>query len=69
MHFDFFSQNSSTVPAIFVTASHQVSKEAHDAIVLWVEDFPKHNFKVCIREAKVFSGPHSNVKIVSGLYQ
>jgi len=44
-------------------------KKAHEAILLWVEDFPKHSFKICIREAKVFSGPQSNIKIVSVFYQ
>ena len=61
-------QHFATAPAIYVTASHQVSKEAHEAIAVWVEDFPKYSYKICIREAKMFTGPHSKIKIVSAFY-
>lgn len=60
-----FSQRFSTPPAMFVTASHQVPKGAHEAIVLWVENFSEESFTICIREAKMFNGPHNNIKIVS----
>ena len=50
---------------IFVTASHQVAKGAHEAIVLWVETFSEDSFTICIREAKMFTGPHNNINIVS----
>ncbi|KAL9961296.1 hypothetical protein ACROYT_G030208 [Oculina patagonica] len=53
----------SSPPAIFVTASHQVAKGAHEAIVLWVENFSEGSFTICVREAKMFDGPHNNINI------
>ena len=31
----------------------------------WVEELREDNFKICLREAKIFDGLHSNIKIVS----
>ncbi|XP_078382509.1 uncharacterized protein LOC144665196 [Oculina patagonica] len=58
-----FQQRFSTLPKIFVTASHQFSKRPQDAMAVWVEDLRVVNFKVCLRETKMFDGPHENIKI------
>ena len=58
-------QRFSTPPAIFVTASHQFPKRPQDAMAVWVEDLRVDNFKICLREAKIFDGPHKGIKIVS----
>ncbi|XP_078382516.1 uncharacterized protein LOC144665202 [Oculina patagonica] len=58
-----FKKRFSSPPAIFVTASHQVAKGAHEAIVLWVENFSEGSFTICVREAKMFDGPHNNINI------
>ena len=34
-------------------------------MVVWVEELRQDNFKICLREAKIFDGPHNNIKIVS----
>ena len=34
-------------------------------MVLWVEELRQDNFKICLREAKIFNGLHNNIKIVS----
>ena len=34
-------------------------------MAVWVEELGVDNFKVCLREAKIFDGPHKNIKIVS----
>ncbi|KAJ7382888.1 hypothetical protein OS493_031946 [Desmophyllum pertusum] len=60
-----FQQRFSTLPTIFVTASHQFPKRPQDAMAVWVEDLREDNFKICLREAKIFDGPHRNLKIVS----
>ncbi|KAJ7382908.1 hypothetical protein OS493_031966 [Desmophyllum pertusum] len=41
----------STLPTIFVTASHQLPKRPQDAMAVWVEDLREDNFKICLREA------------------
>ena len=61
-------QRFSTLPTIFVTASHQVPKRPQDAMALWVEELRVNNFKICLREAKIFDGPHKSIKIVSKFY-
>ena len=58
-------QRFSAPPTIFVTASHQFPKRPQDAMVVWVEDLRVDNFKICLREAKIFDGPHKGIKIVS----
>ncbi|KAL9961058.1 hypothetical protein ACROYT_G029938 [Oculina patagonica] len=58
-----FQQRFATLPKIFVTATHQFPKRPQDAMVVWVEDLRVDNFKVCLREAKMFDGPHENIKI------
>jgi hypothetical protein len=58
-------QRCSTPPTIFVTASHQFPKRPRDAMTVWVEELRVDNFKICLREAKIFDGPHKNIKIVS----
>ena len=35
-------------------------------MAMWVEELRVNNFKICLREAKIFDGPHKNIKIVSG---
>ena len=57
-------QRFSTPPTIFVTASHQVSKRPQDAMAVWVEELRMGNFKICLREAKIFDGPHKGITIV-----
>jgi len=34
-------------------------------MAVWVEELRVDNFKICFREAKIFDGPHKNIKIVS----
>ena len=34
-------------------------------MAVWVEELREGNFKICLREAKIFDGPHKNIKIVS----
>ena len=34
-------------------------------MAVWVEELRVDNFKVCLREAKIFDGPHKGIKIVS----
>ncbi|KAJ7382889.1 hypothetical protein OS493_031947 [Desmophyllum pertusum] len=58
-----FQQRFPTLPIIFVTASHQFPKRPQDAMAVWVEDLHEDNFKICLREAKIFDGPHRNIKI------
>ena len=58
-------QRFSTPPTTFVTASHQFPKRPQDAMAVWVEDSRVDNFKICLREAKIFDGPHKGIKIVS----
>ena len=36
-------------------------------MAVWVEELRVDNVKICLREAKIFDGPHKNIKIVSGL--
>ena len=36
-------------------------------MAVWVEELRVDNFKICLREAKIFDGPHKNIKIVSEL--
>ena len=57
----------STPPSVFVTAGHQIPKRPQDAMAVWVEELRVDNFKICFREAKIFDGPHKNIKIVSEL--
>ena len=65
-HF-FIFQRFSTPPNIFVTAGHQIPKKPQDAMAMWVEELRVDDFKICFREAKIFDGPHKNIKIVSEL--
>ena len=58
-------QRFSTPPTIFVTASHPFPKRPQDAMAVWVEELRVDNFKICLREAKIFDGPHKGIKIVS----
>ena len=58
-------QRFSTPPTIFVTASHQFPKRPQDAMAVWVEELRVDNFKICLREAKIFDGAHKGIKIVS----
>ncbi|KAL9961051.1 hypothetical protein ACROYT_G029931 [Oculina patagonica] len=58
-----FQQRFSAPPKIFLTATHQFPKRPQDAMAVWVEDLRVDNFKVCLREAKMFDGPHQNIKI------
>ena len=34
-------------------------------MAVWVEELSVDYFKICLREAKIFDGPHENIKIVS----
>ena len=34
-------------------------------MVVWVEELRVDNFKICLKEAKIFDGPHKGIKIVS----
>ncbi|XP_020607555.1 uncharacterized protein LOC110046209 [Orbicella faveolata] len=61
----YFQQRFSTLPTIFVTAGHQIPKRPQDAMAVWVEELSVDYFKICLREAKIFDGPHENIKIVS----
>jgi len=65
--FFYLFQRFSTPPNIFVTAGHQISKRPQDAMAVWVEELRVDNFKICLRGAKIFDGPHKNIKIVSEL--
>ena len=58
-------QRFSSPPTIFVTATHGVTNRTQDAMAMWVEDLKVGSFKICLREAKIFDGPHKNLKIVS----
>jgi len=58
-----FQQRFSTPPTIFVTVTHQNPMRPQDAMAVWVEDLRVDNFKICFREAKIFDGPHKNIKI------
>ena len=57
-------QRFSSPPTIFVTVTHGVTNRTQDAMALWVEDLKAESFKICLREAKIFDGPHKNLKIV-----
>ena len=65
--FFFLFQRFSNAPNIFVTAGHEIPKRPQDAMAVWVEELRVDNFKICLREAKIFDGPHKNIKIVSEL--
>ena len=52
-------------PTIFVTANHGVINRTQDAMALWVEELKVNSFKICLREAKIFDGPHKNLKVLS----
>ena len=67
IYFFYLFQRFSTPPNVFVTASHQIPKRPQDAMVVWVEELRVDNFKICLREAKIFDGPHKNIKVVSEL--
>jgi len=58
-----FQQRFVTSPTIFVTAVHQIPERAQDAMAVWVDELRVDNFKICLREAKIFDGPHKNIKI------
>ena len=60
-------QRFSIPPAIFVTVGHQIPNRPQDAMAVWVEELRVDNFKICLREAKIFDGAHKNIKIVSEL--
>ena len=34
-------------------------------MAVWVEELRVDNFKICLREAKIFDGAHKGIKIVS----
>ena len=34
-------------------------------MAVWVEELRVNSFKICLQEAKIFDGPHKNIKIVS----
>ena len=34
-------------------------------MAVWVEELRVNSFKICLREAKIFDGPHKSIKIVS----
>ena len=36
-------------------------------MAVWVEELRVDNFKICLREVKIFDGSHKNIKIVSEL--
>ncbi|XP_078383750.1 uncharacterized protein LOC144666229 [Oculina patagonica] len=58
-----FQQGFKTPPTVFVTASHQSPNRPQDAMAVWVEDVGNNNFKICLRETKIFGGTHKNIKI------
>lgn len=58
-------QRFKTSPTILVAVSHDILSRPQDAMALWVEDLKKDNFKVCLKETKLFDGTHKNIKIVS----
>ncbi len=57
-----------TPPTVFVTVSHQSPNRSQDAMAVWVKDVGNNNFKICLRETKIFGGTHKNIKIVSELH-
>ena len=34
-------------------------------MAVWVEDLTEDSFKICLREVKIFDGPHKGITIVS----
>ncbi|XP_078384224.1 uncharacterized protein LOC144666717 [Oculina patagonica] len=58
-----FGQRFSIPPSILVTANHQILKRPQDAMAVWVDEIHEDNFKVCLRDARIFAGPHKNIKI------
>ena len=34
-------------------------------MAVWVEELRVDHFKICLRETKIFDGPHKGIKIVS----
>ncbi|KAL9962008.1 hypothetical protein ACROYT_G031060 [Oculina patagonica] len=58
-----FQQVFKTPPTVFVTVSHQSPNRSQDAMAVWVKDVGNNNFKICLRETKIFGGTHKNIKI------
>ena len=54
-----------TPPIVLATASHQFPERPQDAMAVWVEDLTEDSFKICLREVKIFDGPHKGITIVS----
>ena len=50
---------------VLATASHQFPGRPQDAMAVWVEEFTKDSFKICLREVKIFDGLHKGITIVS----
>ncbi|XP_066022454.1 uncharacterized protein [Pocillopora verrucosa] len=58
-----FKQRFKTSPTILVAVSHDILSRPQDAMAVWVEDLKKDNFKVCLKETKLFDGTHKSIKI------
>ena len=52
-------------PVILVTPSHQIPERLQDAMAVWMEDWRKDGFKICLKESKIFDGVHKNIEVVS----
>ena len=52
-------------PVILVTPSHQIPERPQDAMAVWMEDWRKDGFKICLKESKIFDGVHKNIEVVS----
>ena len=34
-------------------------------MAVWMEDWRKDGFKICLKESKIFDGVHRNIEVVS----
>ena len=34
-------------------------------MAVWMEDWRKDGFKICLKESKIFDGVHKNIEVVS----
>jgi len=60
-----FFQSFPILPHVFVTAHHSVLDRKQDAATVWVEGITRHDFTVCMREARNFDGRHKDIDVVS----
>ena len=50
---------------MFSTARHAVLRRPQDAMLVWLEDLATDHFKLCLREARNFDGPHERIEVVN----